>query len=155
VEETDKRIQEIEITESKVGLGELVGLEDLLYESDDLRIIDVNLLVIKNYSGYLDHYSLAPKVIITIVRRGKLTNIRATLDTRAEVNYISLNVVLRFKILITYSTRIALRTIIRTKSRFVGFIDNVTIIIRNTVIKTRFYIIESPRIKVVLGFPFI
>jgi hypothetical protein len=155
VEETDKRIQEIEITESKVGLGELVGLEDLLYESDDLRIIDVNLLVIKNYSGYLDHYSLAPKVIITIVRRGKLTNIRATLDTRAEVNYISLNVVLRFKILITYSTRIALRTIIRTKSRFVGFIDNVTIIIRNTIIKTRFYIIESPRIKVVLGFPFI
>jgi predicted metalloprotease with PDZ domain len=98
----------MEITESKVRLGELVGLEDLLYESDDLRIIDINLLIIKNYSGYLDYYSPAPKVIITIVRRGKLTNIRVTLDTRAEVSCISLNIVLRFKILITYSTRIAL-----------------------------------------------
>jgi hypothetical protein len=155
VGEIDKRIQEIEIIESKVRLGELVGLEDLLYESDDLRIIDVNPLVIKNYSGYLDHYSPAPKVIITIAERGKLTNIRAILDTRAEVSYISLNAVLRFKILITHSTRIALRTIIRTKSRFVRFIDNITITIRNTIIRTRFYIIESPRIKVVLGFPFI
>jgi hypothetical protein len=33
--------------------------------------------------------------------------------------------------------------------------DNITIIIRNTVIRTRFYIIESPRIKVVLRFLFI
>jgi hypothetical protein len=108
VGETDKRIQEIEITESKVGLGELVGLEDLLYESDDLRIIDVNPLVIENYSGYLDHHSPTPKVIITIVGRGKLTDVRATLDTGVEVSCISLNVVLRFKILITHSTRIAL-----------------------------------------------
>jgi hypothetical protein len=108
VGEIDKRIQEIEITESEVGLGELVGLEDLLYKSDDLRIIDVNPLVIKNYSGYLDHHSPAPKVIITIVGRGKLTNIRVTLDTKAEVSCISLDVVLRFKIPITYSTRIAL-----------------------------------------------
>jgi hypothetical protein len=108
VGETDKRIQEIEITESEVRLGELVGLEDLLYESDDLRIVDVNPLVIENYSGYSDHYSPAPKVIITIAGRGKLTNIRAILDTGAEVSYISLNAVLRFKILITHSTRIAL-----------------------------------------------
>jgi hypothetical protein len=108
VGEIDKRIQEIEITESKVRLGELVGLKDLLYESNDLRIVDINPLVIKNYSGYLDHYSSAPKVIITIVERGKLTNVRVILDTRAEVSYISLNIVLRFKILITYSTRIAL-----------------------------------------------
>jgi predicted metalloprotease with PDZ domain len=98
----------MEIIESKVRLGELVGLEDLLYESDDLWIIDVNPLVIKNYSGYLDYYSPTPKVIITIARRGKLIDIRVTLDTRAEVSCISLNVVLRFKILITYSTRIAL-----------------------------------------------
>ena len=45
--------------------------------------------------------------------------------------------------------------IIGTKSRFIGFINNVAITIRNTIIRTRFYIIESPRIKVVLGFPFI
>ena len=101
-------MQEIEIAESEVKLGELVGLKDLLYKSDDLQIIDVNPLVIKNYSGYSDHYSPAPKVIITIAGRGKLTNVRATLNTRVEVSYISLDAVLRFKILITYNTRIAL-----------------------------------------------
>jgi hypothetical protein len=98
----------MEIIESEVGLGELIGLEDLLYKSDNLRIIDINLLVIKNYFGYLDYYSPAPKVIITIVGRGKLANIRVILNTRVEVSCISLDVVLRFKILITYSTRIAL-----------------------------------------------
>ena len=98
----------MEITESKVGLGELISLEDLLYKSDNLQIIDINPLVIKNYSGYLDYYSPTPKVIITIVGRGKLTNIRVILNTRVEVSYISLNIVLWFKILITYSTRMAL-----------------------------------------------
>ena len=49
-----------------------------------------------------------PKVIIILVGRSKLTNVRATLDTRAKVSVISLNTALRFKILITYSTRIAL-----------------------------------------------
>ena len=62
---------------------------------------------------------------------------------------------MRFEILITYSTGIALRTIIRTKSRFVGFIDNVAVIIGNTIVRTRFYIIESLKIKVVFGFLFI
>jgi hypothetical protein len=98
----------MEIIESKVRLEELVGLEDLLYKSNDLQIININLLVIKNYSSYLNYYSSTLKVIITIIGRGKLTNIRAILNTRAEVSYISLNAVLRFKILITYSTRIAL-----------------------------------------------
>jgi len=49
-----------------------------------------------------------PKVIIIIVRRSKLINIRVILNIRAKVNIISLNIVLRFKVLITYSTRIAL-----------------------------------------------
>jgi hypothetical protein len=49
-----------------------------------------------------------PKVIITLVGRGKLANIRATLNTRAKVSVISLNVALRFKIPITYSIGIAL-----------------------------------------------
>jgi hypothetical protein len=81
--------------------------------------------------------------------------VRAILDTGAEVSYISLDAVLRFEIPITYSTRIALRTIIRTKFKFVGFIDNVTVTIENTVVRTRFYIIESPGIKVVFRFLFI
>jgi hypothetical protein len=49
-----------------------------------------------------------PKVIIIIVGRSKLADIRAILNTRAEVSVISLDIALRFKILITYSTRIAL-----------------------------------------------
>jgi len=48
IRETDKRIQEIEIIKSEVGLKELVGLKDLLYKSDDLRIVDVNPLIIEN-----------------------------------------------------------------------------------------------------------
>ena len=155
IRETDKRIQEIEITESEVRLRELVGLEDLIYGTDDLRIVDVNPLVIENFSGYSDYYSLILKVIITIVGRGKLTDMRVILDTGAEVSYISLDAVLRFEISITYSTGIALRTIIRTKFKFVGFIDNVAVIIKNTVIRTRFYIIKSLKIKVVFKFLFI
>jgi len=155
IRETDKRIQEIEIIESEVRLRELIGLEDLIYGTDDLRIVDINPLVIKNFSGYSDYHSLILKVIITIVDRGKLINVRAILDTGAEVSYISLDAVLRFEILITYNTGIALRTIIRTKSKFVGFIDNVAVTIKNTVVRTRFYIIKSLKIKVVLGFLFI
>jgi hypothetical protein len=49
-----------------------------------------------------------PKVIITLVSRGKLINIRAILNIKAKVSVISLNIALRFKILITYSTKIAL-----------------------------------------------
>jgi hypothetical protein len=63
-------------------------------------------------------------------------DIRATLDTRAEVSVISLDVALRFKIPITHSSGIALRTITGNKSRFIGFTDNITVIIRNTIIKT-------------------
>jgi len=117
--------------------------------------VDINPLVIKNFSGYSDYHSLILKVIIIIISRGKLTDMRATLDTGAEVSYISLDAVLKFEILITHNIRIALRTIIRTKFKFVGFIDNVAVIIKNTVIRTRFYIIKSFKIKVVLGFLFI
>ena len=108
IRETDKRIQEIEITESEVGLRELVGLKDLIYRTNDLRIVDINPLVIENFFNYSDYHLLIFKVIITIAGRGKLTNVRATLNTKAEVNCISLNIVLRFKIPITYNTRMAL-----------------------------------------------
>jgi hypothetical protein len=49
-----------------------------------------------------------PKVIITLINRSKLINIRAILNIRAEVSIISLNIALRFKILITYSTKMSL-----------------------------------------------
>ena len=117
--------------------------------------MDVNPLVIENFFNYSDYHSFILKVIITITDRGKLTDIRVILNTGAEVSYISLDAVLKFEISITYSTRITLRTIIKTKSKFVGFIDNVAVTIKNTIVRTRFYIIESLRIKVVLRFPFI
>jgi hypothetical protein len=49
-----------------------------------------------------------PKVIITLVSKGKLINIKAILNTKAKVNIISLNIALRFKIPITYNIKIAL-----------------------------------------------
>jgi hypothetical protein len=48
------------------------------------------------------------KVIIIIVGKSKLIDIRVILNTKVEVNIISLNIALRFKILITYSIRMAL-----------------------------------------------
>ncbi len=72
--------------------------------------------------------------MITLTRRAKLIDVRATLNTRVEVSVITLDTTIRFKILITYSLEIALRTIISNKSRFVSFVDNVPITIRNLVI---------------------
>jgi hypothetical protein len=64
--------------------------------------------MLKNFSGYLDYYLPMPKVVITIAGRSKLANIRAILNMEAEVNIISLDVIVRFKILIIYSIGIAL-----------------------------------------------
>ena len=55
---------------------------------------DINLLAIKNFLEYLDYYLLILKVIITLIGRGKLANIRATLNTRAEVSVITLDIAL-------------------------------------------------------------
>jgi hypothetical protein len=49
-----------------------------------------------------------PKVIITLVSKGKLINIKVILNTKAKVSVISLNTALKFKILITYNIKIAL-----------------------------------------------
>jgi hypothetical protein len=48
-----------------------------------------------------------PKVIITLISKGKLINIRVTFNTKAKVSIISFNIALRFKISITYSIKIA------------------------------------------------
>ena len=49
-----------------------------------------------------------PKVIIILIGRGKLINIRVILNIKAKVNIISFNIALRFEILITYNTKMAL-----------------------------------------------
>ena len=112
------------------------------------------LIFIKTYSKYLDYYLLTSKVVIILTSRVKLIDVKATLNTSIEVSIITLNATTRFKILITYSLRMALRTIISSKSRFISFIDNMLIIIRNLVVRTRFYIIDYLRIKIILRFPF-
>jgi hypothetical protein len=49
-----------------------------------------------------------PKVIITLINRSKLINIRAILNIKIKVSIISFNIALRFEILITYSIKMSL-----------------------------------------------
>ena len=49
------------------------------------------------------YFSLVPKVVVTMPGRTKVTDIRATLDTGAEVSYITLKVTTLLKLLITRS----------------------------------------------------
>jgi len=80
--------------------------------------------------------------------------VRAILNTSTKISIVTLDATLRFKILITYNLGIVLRTIVKNKSRFVRFIDNIIVTIRNTVVRTRFYIIDYSSIKVILRFLF-
>ena len=56
------------------------------------------------------------------------------LNIKVEDNIIIFNIAIYFKILIIYSLRITLRIIINNKSKFIRFIDNVFIIIKNLII---------------------
>src|SRR6266536_3751575 len=114
----------MKITEYKISIGEFVT--------------EVSPLVVENFSSYLDYHLPTPKVIITLTGRAKLADIRATLDTGAEVSVIILDAAKRFEIPVTYSSGMALWTIVGNKSRFMGFTDNVLITIGNTVVRTQF-----------------
>ena len=92
------------------------------------------LIFVKTYFKYLDYYLLTLKVVIILTSRVKLINVKVILNTSIKVSIIILNTTIRFKILITYSLRIALRTIISSKSRFISFINNILIIIKNLVV---------------------
>ena len=72
--------------------------------------------------------------MIIMTKKVKLIDVKAILNIKAKVNIIILNVVIYFKILITYSLRIALKTIFNNKFKFIRFIDNVLIIIKNLII---------------------
>src|SRR6266536_3876069 len=131
----------MKITEYKISIGEFVT--------------EVSPLVVENFSNYLDYHLPTPKVIITLTGRAKLADVRATLNTGVEVSVITLDAVKRFEILVTYSSGMALQTIVRNKSRFIGFANNVLVTISNIVVRTQFYIIDCLGIKVILGFLFI
>jgi len=92
--QTNKRIINTKVIESKISIRELVA--------------KLSPLFIKNFSRYLDYYSPTPKVIITLTGRAKLANIRATLNIGAEVSVITLDAAKRFKILVTHSLGMAL-----------------------------------------------
>ena len=72
--------------------------------------------------------------MIIITKRIKLINIKAILNIKVKVNIIIFNIIIYFKILITYSLRITLKTIFSNKFRFIRFIDNISIIIKNLII---------------------
>ena len=117
-------------------------LDSTLDGFDDCFVMDVCPIVFESFSGYADYHLTTPKVIITLASRAKLIDVRAVLDTGAEVSIITLDAAVRFEIPITYNSGMALRTIIRDKSRFVGFIDNVPVTIGNSIVRTRFYIMD-------------
>ena len=72
--------------------------------------------------------------MITMTKRAKLIDVKATFNIKAKVNIIILNVTMRFKILITYSLKMTLKTILNNKFRFIRFIDNISIIIKNSIV---------------------
>ena len=92
--QTNKRIIDTKVIESEISIGELVT--------------KLSPLFVKNFSRYLDYYLPTSKVIITLIGRAKLANVRATLNIRAEVSVIMLDAAKRFKILVTHSLEIAL-----------------------------------------------
>ena len=73
-------------------------------------------------------------MMIIITKRAKLIDVKAILNIKVEVNIIILNVTICFKILITYSLKMTLKTILNNKSRFIKFINNLLIIIKNLII---------------------
>ena len=99
-------------------------------------------------------YLLTPKIIITILENTKISNVRATLDSEAEVSCITLETAIRLGLPITKSQSMALKTITGTKSRFIGYADNIAVTVGDLVVRTRFYIIDIPATKIILGFPF-
>src|SRR5436305_15267479 len=72
--QTNKRIINTKVIESKISIGEL--------------ITKLSPLFVKNFSRYLDYYLPTPKVIIILIRRAKLANVRATLNIGVEVSVI-------------------------------------------------------------------
>ena len=74
------------------------------------------------------------KAVIILIGIVKLIDIRTTLNSRAKVSIITLDVVIYFKILVIYNIRMALKTITSNKSRFIRFTNNILVIIKNTIV---------------------
>ena len=79
---------------------------------------------------------------------------RAILNSRVKVSCITLETAIRLSLLITKSQSMALKIIIKIKSRFISYADNIAITVEDLVIRTWFYIIDILGTKIILGFPF-
>ena len=99
-------------------------------------------------------HSPTPKIVVTIPGNTKISDVRATLDSGAEVSCITLETAIRLGLPITKSQSMALKTITGIKSRFIGYADNIAVTVGDLVVRTRFYIIDIPGTKIILGFPF-
>ena len=92
--------------------------------------------------------------MVTIFGNIKISDMKATFNSGIEVSYITLEMAIRLGLLITKNQSIALKTITKIKSYFIGYADNIAITIKDLVIRTRFYIINILNIKIILGFLF-
>jgi hypothetical protein len=99
-------------------------------------------------------HSPTPKLVVTIPGNTKVSDVRATLDSGAEVSCMTLNTAARLGLPITRSHNMALKTITGIKSKFAGYADNVAVSVGDLVVRTRFYIMDIPGTKIILGFPF-
>jgi len=115
--------------------------------------VEVCLLNIERNQSITFHL-LIPKIVVTIPENTKISDVRATLNSEVEVSCITLKTAIRLGLSITKSQSMALKIIIKTKSRFISYVDNITITIENLVIRIWFYIINIPSTKIILGFPF-
>jgi hypothetical protein len=66
----------------------------------------------------------------------------------------SYNAAVQLEVPITKSDSMALKSITGAKSRFLGYADNVPVTVGDCIVPTRFYIMDIPGVRVILGFPF-
>ena len=97
---------------------------------------------------------LTLKIVVTIFRNIKISNVKVTFDNEAKVSCIILETAIRLSLSITKSQSIALKIITKTKYCFIGYADNIAITVEDLVIRTWFYIINIPGTKIILGFLF-
>ena len=92
--------------------------------------------------------------MVTIPENTKISDVRATFDSGVEVSYIILEMAIRLGLSITKSQSMALKIITKTKSCFIGYADNIAVIVGDLVICIWFYIINILGTKIILGFLF-
>ena len=89
----NKKIKYTLIEKSIINLKKLVKYSE--------NITDVNLKLIKVYLNYLNIYFLTLKIVVILVKRFKLVNIKVILDFKAEISVIILKITLKINIFIT------------------------------------------------------